>query len=71
IAPVLHLITDGRDTPPESGIGFARDLEARLQHSRATVASVSGRYYTMDRDKRWQRTVLGYNVIALHQGVDG
>ena len=71
IAPVLHLITDGRDTPPESGIGFARDLEARLQSSRATVASVSGRYYTMDRDRRWQRTVLGYNVIALHRGVDG
>ncbi|MEZ4767169.1 MAG: 2,3-bisphosphoglycerate-independent phosphoglycerate mutase [Caldilineales bacterium] len=71
IAPVLHLITDGRDTPPESGIGFARDLEARLQSRQATVASVSGRYYTMDRDRRWQRTVLGYNVIALHQGVEG
>ena len=71
IEPLLHLITDGRDTPPESGIGFARDLEARLQTSRATVASVSGRYYTMDRDRRWQRTVLGYNVIAKHQGAEG
>jgi 2,3-bisphosphoglycerate-independent phosphoglycerate mutase len=71
IAPVLHLITDGRDTPPESGIEHARHLEARLQAGQAVIASVSGRYYTMDRDRRWQRTVLGYNVIALHQGHEG
>jgi 2,3-bisphosphoglycerate-independent phosphoglycerate mutase len=71
IAPVLHLITDGRDTPPESGIEHARALEARLATRQAVIASVSGRYYTMDRDRRWQRTVLGYNVIALHQGHEG
>ncbi len=71
IAPVLHLITDGRDTPPESGIEHARHLEARLTTSKAVIASVSGRYYTMDRDRRWQRTVLGYDVIALHKGARG
>lgn len=71
IAPVLHLITDGRDTPPENGITYARALEARLASRKAVIASVSGRYYTMDRDRRWQRTVLGYNVIALHQGYEG
>ncbi len=71
IAPVLHLITDGRDTPPENGIAYARALEARLASREAVIASVSGRYYTMDRDRRWQRTVMGYNVIALHQGHEG
>ncbi len=45
IAPVLHLITDGRDTPPENGITYARALEARLASSKAVIASVSGRYY--------------------------
>ncbi|HNS01797.1 MAG TPA: 2,3-bisphosphoglycerate-independent phosphoglycerate mutase [Anaerolineae bacterium] len=71
ITPVLHLITDGRDTPPENGIEYARALEARLAVSKAVIASVSGRYYTMDRDRRWQRTVLGYDVIARHQGHEG
>lgn len=71
IAPVLHLITDGRDTPPEKGIEYAGALEARLASRQAVIASVSGRYYTMDRDRRWQRTVLGYNAIALHQGYEG
>ncbi len=68
VAPIIHLITDGRDTPPESGLGYAQELEAYLQQHPGTVASVSGRYYTMDRDKRWPRTELGYRVIALHQG---
>ncbi len=71
LTPILHLITDGRDTPPESGIGFARELEERLQTSQGIVASVSGRYYTMDRDRRWPRTELGYRVIAQHQGAEG
>lgn len=71
VTPVLHLITDGRDTPPESGLTFARTLEEKLKTSRAIVASVSGRYYTLDRDRRWQRTELGYRVIAAHQGAGG
>lgn len=71
VAPVLHLITDGRDTPPESGLVHARALEKKLHTNQALVASVSGRYYTMDRDRRWQRTELGYRVIALHEGAEG
>jgi len=69
--PVLHIITDGRDTPPESGLVFARALEEKLKSAKALVASVSGRYYTMDRDRRWQRTELGYRVIAQHEGAEG
>lgn len=68
IEPIIHLITDGRDTPPESGLGYAERLEGYLSSHPGLIASVCGRYYTMDRDKRWQRTELGYRAIALHQG---
>ncbi len=71
VNPVLHLITDGRDTPPESSEDFLMALEAYQREKKVTIASVSGRYYTMDRDKRWQRTVMGYDVIAKHQGHEG
>jgi 2,3-bisphosphoglycerate-independent phosphoglycerate mutase len=69
--PVLHVITDGRDTPPESGIRFAADLEIYLANHPGTLASLSGRYYTMDRDNRWPRTEKGYKVIAKHEGEEG
>jgi 2,3-bisphosphoglycerate-independent phosphoglycerate mutase len=49
----VHCFLDGRDTPPQSGLGFVRELEAKL--GRAKIASVIGRYYAMDRDKRWER----------------
>lgn len=71
IEPIIHVITDGRDTPPESGMGFAKKLETYLANNPGLVASVCGRYYTMDRDKRWPRTEKGYRVIAQHQGEDG
>ncbi len=71
IDPVLHMITDGRDTPPESSEDFLVPLEAYQKEKNVTVASVGGRYYTMDRDKRWQRTVMGYDVIAKHEGHEG
>jgi 2,3-bisphosphoglycerate-independent phosphoglycerate mutase len=70
LSPIIHLITDGRDTPPQSGIGYARRLETYLEDHPGVIASVAGRYYTMDRDKRWPRTELGYRVIALHQGYE-
>ena len=70
IDPLLHVITDGRDTPPESGKRFAAKLDDYLAEHAGTVASVSGRYYTMDRDRRWQRTEKGYKVIADHVGED-
>jgi 2,3-bisphosphoglycerate-independent phosphoglycerate mutase len=70
ISPVIHLISDGRDTPPQSALGFARRLEAYLQEHPGVVASLSGRYYTMDRDRRWTRTAEGYRVIAEHLGYE-
>ncbi len=69
--PILHLITDGRDTPPESGLRFAGRLEQFLAEHPGIVATVGGRYYTMDRDRRWQRTEKGYRLIARHVGQDG
>jgi 2,3-bisphosphoglycerate-independent phosphoglycerate mutase len=62
----LHALLDGRDTPPRSAIDFVRALEARLAevHPDARIASVGGRYFAMDRDKRWDRTELGYDAIV-------
>ena len=71
VAPIIHLITDGRDTPPQSGMAFAARLEAYLADHPGVIASVCGRYYTMDRDRRWPRTQQGYDVIAGHKGHEG
>lgn len=71
VEPILHLITDGRDTPAQSAMGFVETLEGYLAKHAGVVASVSGRYYTMDRDKRWPRTKQGYEVIVNHVGVEG
>ncbi len=71
IVPVLHVVTDGRDTPPESGAGFLADLQAFLakEQIEVRIATVSGRYYAMDRDKRWDRTAKEYNAMVKRQGV--
>jgi 2,3-bisphosphoglycerate-independent phosphoglycerate mutase len=71
IDPIVHIITDGRDTPQQSGLGFVEKLEAYLADHPGVIASVCGRYYTMDRDKRWERTAKGYRVIANHEGEEG
>ncbi len=60
----IHALTDGRDTDPRSGIGFVRELEEYLKHSNGTVATLAGRYYTMDRDKRWERIKIGYDALV-------
>jgi 2,3-bisphosphoglycerate-independent phosphoglycerate mutase len=62
----LHLFTDGRDCAPDSGLGFVRELEdfIKIGGPEVTVATVSGRYYAMDRDKRWQRVEKAYNAIV-------
>jgi len=68
IDPVIHIITDGRDTPTESGIGFTRKLQnyiAENEHGR--IATVSGRYYAMDRDKRWERTKKAYDAMIYRR----
>ncbi len=61
---VLHAMLDGRDTPPQSGMAFLRETLARIE-GKAQLASVSGRYYGMDRDNRWERTGLWYDA-AVH-----
>jgi 2,3-bisphosphoglycerate-independent phosphoglycerate mutase len=65
----VHAFTDGRDTDPKSGLGFIRDLEAHMEQTVGRIASVSGRYYAMDRDKRWERVKLAYD--ALVKGIGG
>ena len=67
----LHALLDGRDTPPSSALRFVADLERRLAaaHPDARIASVGGRYWAMDRDKRWDRTERGYDAIVHGEGV--
>ncbi len=68
INPVLHLITDGRDTPPQQGLKFCAELMDKLAAiDCGRVSTVSGRYYAMDRDKRWERTQRAYNACAFRQ----
>jgi 2,3-bisphosphoglycerate-independent phosphoglycerate mutase len=64
----IHAITDGRDTDPFSGLGFLRQLEEHLSGSNGTIASLIGRYYSMDRDKRWERVKLGYDLYVHGKG---
>ena len=68
ITPIIHIITDGRDTPPQSGAGFVADLEQQVK-GQALIATVSGRYYAMDRDKRWERVKKAYDAIVDGEGV--
>lgn len=64
----IHAFTDGRDVDPKSGFGFVTELESRLEDSPAQLATVTGRYYAMDRDKRWERTKLAYDALVHGQG---
>ena len=68
---VVHGLLDGRDTPPRSAQGFVPDFEARLAaaHPSARIATIGGRYFAMDRDKRWERTKQGYDAIVHGAGV--
>lgn len=64
----VHAFTDGRDTDPESGLGFLTDLQAHLDKTTGSIATVCGRYYAMDRDKRWQRIKLTYDALVHGEG---
>ena len=64
----IHAFTDGRDTDPKSGLGFIRDLQAHLNGTTGRIATISGRYYAMDRDKRWERVQLAYNAMVRGVG---
>ncbi|GIL08984.1 MAG: 2,3-bisphosphoglycerate-independent phosphoglycerate mutase [Chloroflexota bacterium] len=70
VDPVIHVITDGRDTPPDSGIGFLARLQAKMDSAGVgRIATVSGRYYAMDRDKRWERTAKAFDAMVWRKGL--
>lgn len=60
----VHCFMDGRDTDPRSGKGFVADLEKHMAASTGKVATVIGRYYAMDRDKRWERVKIAYDALV-------
>ncbi len=66
---LIHAFTDGRDTDPKSGLGFLSNLQNHLEKSTGSIASVTGRYYAMDRDKRWERVKLAYDGMVNSIGL--
>ncbi|MCG8697883.1 MAG: 2,3-bisphosphoglycerate-independent phosphoglycerate mutase [Bacteroidales bacterium] len=60
----IHALTDGRDTDPKSGLGFMTEVVNHIEGSKVKVASLIGRYYSMDRDKRWERVKEGYDLMV-------
>tara|TARA_R110002051_G_scaffold311254_1_gene385016 strand:- start:49584 stop:51080 length:1497 start_codon:yes stop_codon:yes gene_type:complete len=64
----VHAFTDGRDVDPKSGYGFISDLENHLDNTTGKLATVTGRYYAMDRDKRWERVKLAYDALVNGEG---
>lgn len=64
----VHAFLDGRDTDPNSGLGFVKDLQAHLEKSSAQLASMIGRYYAMDRDSRWERVKQAYDLLTKGVG---
>ena len=68
-ATFIHAFTDGRDVDPRSGYGFVSELESRLKTSNVKLASVTGRYFAMDRDNRWERIKLTYDALVNGEGI--
>jgi len=64
----IHAFTDGRDTDPKSGLGFITELQQHLNSSVGKIATISGRYFAMDRDKRWERVKLAYDALVNGEG---
>ena len=68
----VHCFLDGRDTPPASGKGYIQQLQAKMDElGVGEIGVVSGRYYAMDRDNRWDRVELAYNALTKGEGVKG
>jgi 2,3-bisphosphoglycerate-independent phosphoglycerate mutase len=61
---LVHVFTDGRDTDPRSGVRFVEELQAHLNISTGKIATITGRYYAMDRDKRWERVKIAYDAMV-------
>jgi 2,3-bisphosphoglycerate-independent phosphoglycerate mutase len=64
----IHAFTDGRDTDPKSGINFLEDLQQHLDKTTGKIATITGRYYAMDRDKRWERIKVAYDALVHRKG---
>ncbi|WP_345160902.1 2,3-bisphosphoglycerate-independent phosphoglycerate mutase [Pontibacter saemangeumensis] len=64
----IHAFTDGRDTDPKGGVKYINELEQHLEHTTGTIASIVGRYYAMDRDNRWERIKLAYDLMVHGTG---
>ncbi len=65
----VHAFLDGRDTPPQSAIDYLKEVDAKLKENGfPQIATISGRYYTMDRDNRWERVEKAYNALVLGEG---
>ncbi|HKL28749.1 MAG TPA: 2,3-bisphosphoglycerate-independent phosphoglycerate mutase [Natrialbaceae archaeon] len=72
VEAVTHAFTDGRDTPPKSGVGYLEELESVVEaHGTGDVATVTGRYYAMDRDRNWERTRRAYDAIVNREAEHG
>lgn len=65
----IHAFTDGRDTDPNSGLNFLGAVESHANQTSGKIASVIGRYYAMDRDKRWERVKLAYDLLVNGEGM--
>lgn len=66
----VHCFMDGRDTPPDSGLSYIKELETKMKEiGVGEIATISGRYYAMDRDKNWNRTVKAYDALTKGEGV--
>jgi len=65
----IHAFTDGRDVDPKSGAGFIADVQDYIKDTHVKLASIVGRYYAMDRDKRWERVKLAYDLLVNGLGV--
>ena len=71
VRPMLHMITDGRDTAPKCSTVYLEPIEKALADANGQIATVSGRYYAMDRDNRWERVQLAFDAIVHGKGESG
>lgn len=71
VKPLLHMITDGRDTAPQSALDYMATVEPLLHEAGGAIATVMGRFYGMDRDKRWERVELAWRAIVYGKGERG
>jgi 2,3-bisphosphoglycerate-independent phosphoglycerate mutase len=68
VRPLVHIFTDGRDTPPRSALNYMKSLDEALDTSGGRIVTVSGRYYAMDRDNRWDRTEMAWRAMVDGEG---